>query len=533
MNRTLRLMLCLAICCALLPGALAAQGQPDQDRFIVTFENPGQGQATLAGAGAERLKDLPEINAAAARVPAAALDRLRNNPNVKAIDVDHPVYPMAQTVPYGIGQSQADIVSEGPGNRTVCIIDSGYDLGHEDLPSNVSGYTAGNLPPFQDGFGHGTHVAGTIAGLDNSLGVVGVVPGIDLYIVRVFGDNGAWAYSSDLIDAAFRCRDGGANVISMSLGCSGNFCRSTSEENAFNQLWSEGLISVAAAGNDGNTQSSYPASYDSVISVAAIDSAKAIATFSQQNSQVELAAAGVTVKSTLPMGAGSNESASVDGAGYEVVGLEGSPTATGTGSLVDCGLGTSACPGGGGQVCLIERGDISFAEKVQACEAGGGVGAIVYNNIPGLFSGTLSGTVTGIPSVSMSQVDGQSLDGSGASTATVTTGPGNYAFWDGTSMATPHVSGVAALVWSHDTSWTNQEIRDALTSTAEDLGSAGRDNAFGFGLIQADAALQCLLSGSCGGTEPPVCSPAGASCTAGADCCSGSCKGKPGGKTCK
>jgi subtilisin family serine protease len=70
-------------------------------------------------------------------------------------------------------------------------------------------------------------------------------------------------------------------------------------------------------------------------------------------------------------------------------------------------------------------------------------------------------------------------------------------------MATPHVSGVAALIWSHNTSWTNQEIRDALAATAEDLGDPGRDNAFGFGLIQAQAALDCLQTGSCGGTEPP------------------------------
>jgi PKD repeat protein len=180
----------------------------------------------------------------------------------------------------------------------------------------------------------------------------------------------------------------------------------------------------------------------------------------------------------------------------------GTPNATGTGPLVDCGLGTSACPGGGGQVCLIQRGDISFAEKVQSCEAGGGVGAVIYNNADSLFSGTLGEVVTTIPSVGISGIDGNFLEANklGAS-ATVTTGPGNYAFFDGTSMATPHVSGVAALVWSYNTSWSNDQIRTALQATTEDLGAAGRDNAYGYGLVRAKAAVCHLDPGLafCGG----------------------------------
>jgi hypothetical protein len=63
---------------------------------------------------------------------------------------------------------------------------------------------------------------------------------------------------------------------------------------------------------------------------------------------------------------------------------------------------------------------------------------------------------------------------------------------------------VAALVWSHDPTWTNQQIRDALAATAEDLGAAGRDNAYGFGLIQAKAALDHLQ-----GAPPPPPPPGG------------------------
>jgi serine protease len=495
----------LLVCVLALSGAAWAGQGPDPDRYIVKFTNPGQGKAALAAAGASVLLDLPQVGAAAARIPAHALQALAANPNIEYIERDAPRYPLAQTSPYGIAMVQADQVSDSQAaNRKVCIIDSGYTLGHEDLDADSSIQGTNNSGTgnwFVDNCAHGSHVAGTISALTNGVGVVGVLPGgnVNLHIVKVFGDNCAWAYSSDLVAAAFTCRDAGANVISMSLGCNGAVCRSTTEENAFNSLYNtSGILSIAAAGNSGNTQLSYPASYASVVSVAAVDSAKTVATFSQQNSQVELAAPGVAVRSTVPMGTGTEESLSVGLTGYEVTGMDGSPNASGTGPLVDCGLGTSACPGGGGQVCLIQRGTISFAEKVQACEAGGGAAAVIYNNATALFSGTLGTTVTSIPSVGASGTTGSILLGLLGQSATVTTGPGNYAFFDGTSMATPHTSAVAALVWSHDTTWTNQQIRDALAATAQDLGAAGRDNAYGWGLIQAKAALDHLQ-----GAPPP------------------------------
>ena len=83
----------------------------------------------------------------------------------------------------------------------------------------------------------------------------------------------------------------------MSLG--GSF-KSRFEETAFKDAYNAGVLSVAAAGNGGNTSYSYPASYSSVVSVAAVDSNKVVADFSQKNSQVELAAPGVSVLSTVP-----------------------------------------------------------------------------------------------------------------------------------------------------------------------------------------------------------------------------------------
>jgi len=510
MHRSRLLFLTLiAVCAVSLVGtawaAPAPQG-PDANRYIVKFNDTAHGKAAIAAAGGSVVLDLPQVHAAAAHLPAAAVDALRTNPNIAYVEQDMPRYPMAQTAPYGIAMVQADQVSDAQaGNRTVCIIDGGYDLGHEDLDADSS-VTGSNDPGtgnwYEATCSHGSHVAGTISALDNNVGVVGVNPSgnINLHIVKVFdGVDCGWAYSSTLVAAAYACRDGGANVISMSLGCSGRRCSSSTEDAAFTDLYNNyDILSIAAAGNDGSTQPSYPASYDSVVSVAAIDSSKVVASFSQQNSQVELAAPGVAVRSTVVTGTGSEESLTIGSFGYEVTAMQDSPDATGTGPLVDCGDGSSTCPGGGGQVCLIQRGTITFAEKVQACEAGGGVGAVIYNNADPLFSGTLSGTVTSIPSVGAAGTTGAELLNHLGESATVVTGPGNYAFYDGTSMATPHVSGVAALVWSQDPTWTAQQVRDALDATAEDLGTAGRDNAYGFGLVQAAAAVDYLVNG--GGT---------------------------------
>jgi serine protease len=198
---------------------------------------------------------------------------------------------------------------------------------------------------------------------------------------------------------------------------------------------------------------------------------------------------------------------------------------------------------------LIARGDISFADKVLACENGGGGAAVIYNNADGALSGTLGGVVTNIPSIGVSQADGLALQGSVGQSATVTVGSGDYAFFDGTSMATPHVSAVAGLVWSQFVECTNDQIRAAMNATALDLGAAGRDTAYGNGLVQAKAAVDYLSAGcdgsgggggggggdTGGGGGPEQCDllPVGASCSSNDECCSGSCKGKPGRQTCK
>ncbi len=331
----------------------------------------------------EPMLTVPEQNLLSVELTPEQLLKVKANPQVALVEADPIRYLQAESTPYGIEMVKALLVPDNlVSNRKVCILDTGYTLNHPDLiNSGVTGddgydnNDTGNW--YEDGNGHGTHVAGTIAAVGgNNQGVVGVNRNgqLKLHIVKVFNNAGNWAYGSDLIAAINQCKAAGANVTSMSLGGSG---QSTAERTAFEQSYAAGMLHIAAAGNAGNSTLSYPASYDAVVSVAAVDSNSAKASFSQYNNQVEIAAPGVGVNSTWRDG------------GYKSI--------------------------------------------------------------------------------------------------------------SGTSMATPHVSGVAALVWSHYPQCSNVQIRNALNKTAVDKGTAGRDVNFGFGIINAKAAYDYLAAGCNGG----------------------------------
>lgn len=439
------------------------------------------------------------MNVIAATIPSTALDGIRHNPNVVFIEQDAQRHMMAQTTPWGIDAVQAPLVwdAEPPSNgsgKMVCVIDSGLYIDHED---KATGEIGGEPTGWQtDACGHGTHVAGTIAAADNLDGVVGVAPGVSLHIVKVFGDDCSWAYSSDLINAANQCATAGADIINMSLG--GPF-KSRFEQTAFQKLYSQGILPIAAAGNDANTRKSYPASYPSVISVAATDENDLVAGFSQQNSAVELAAPGVNVLSTVPWL--ETDQLTVDGVTYDAHHIENAAYGNASGALADGGLCDST-GSRGSQVVLCERGAISFYDKVMNVEAGGGAAAVIYNNVSGNFNSTLGeGKSSDIVAISLSQEDGQYLVAnklvfSGDVVSTISKPGSGYEAWDGTSMATPHVAGAAALLWSAYPTLTNADIRDAMDQTALDLGDPGRDNAYGYGLVQASAAWEYLSGGT-------------------------------------
>jgi len=523
--------------------ATPAFGAAETVRVWVEY-SPGQSaqvRNTLNGVGAQFHYQFDRLNAFVVTVPEKALEGLARNPRVVSIEED-PVRTLVadhqsgvmgylsgifsgkkpestQVVPYGIDMVQArDIWDEnrdgkidrkaatGAG-RTVCIIDTGFYDEHEDLAKLdvLGGYSQGNGDETdlwtRDGHGHGTHVAGTVNADNNSGGVVGVSPGeASLFIIKIFGDDGLWvskAHASDLVDAIYRCSDAGANIISMSLSGTNS---SGKERMAFDELYQQGILHVAAASNDGIEEYHYPASYDSVISVAAIDSEKVVADFSQHNDQVELAAPGVGVLSSIPYIDDTTVTVGTEvTAGYHV---EFAERGTAAGALVDGGLCTSTGDWTD-KVVLCYRGDISFFDKVMYVQNSGGAAAVIYNNSDDydeeLFATLGEGNSSEIVAISLTRAQGEYLfENFLEEVATVDSEyiwpTSGYEAWGGTSMATPHVSGVAALIWSANPTWTNQEIRDAMADTAEDLGDSDKDDYYGFGLVQAKDALDYLLA---------------------------------------
>jgi serine protease len=496
-------------------------------RVWVEF-SPGRGarvEKSLNALGAEFHYRFEDLNSFVVTVPEQALGGLRNNPNVVSIEEDAIRYPATEVVPPGIDLVQArdvwdtnrdgvvDAGAPSGDDIKVCIIDSGLWTAHEDFEGvNVSGYSSNWNT---DTCGHGTHVAGTITASLNELGVVGVNPGgpdsVELYIVKVFdGPECGWTYSSTLANAASQCQAAGANIISMSLG---GPTKNKTEERAFNNLYSAGILSIAAAGNEGTSANNYPASYTSVVSVAAIDANKVVADFSQFNSQVELAAPGVGVLSTLPYI--SENWALVDGVKYAANHVDLSALGATTAPLDDGGLCIDETSDLTGKIALCQRGTTSFLEKVNNATSRHAAGVIIYNNVSGNDLFTLGEGTSDLVVISVSLEDGvflveNKLEKVTTISANTFYNENGYEAWDGTSMATPHVSGVAALIWSAFPNFSNVQIRNALTGSAMDLGTAGRDVYYGFGLVQAKAALTLLGGGTiptATPTNPPTATP--------------------------
>lgn len=222
----------------------------------------------------------------AARIPTQRLSALARDPRVLFISEDRPVKATGQTLPTGVDRIQADVSSTKSGNGTgtvnvpVAIVDTGIDIRHRDL--NVVGgkncSTGGTS--YDDGNGHGTHVAGTVAAKDNGVGVVGVAPGTPLYAVRVLNDTGSGTWSSVIcgIDwVSANAANYGIKVVNMSLGGSGsddNNCGYTNSDalhQAICKSVEKGLTYVVSAGNSAlDFANSVPAAYNEVLTVTAI-----------------------------------------------------------------------------------------------------------------------------------------------------------------------------------------------------------------------------------------------------------------------
>lgn len=193
-----------------------------------------------------------------------------------------------------------EIWSKTKGNGvTVAVIDTGCDLEHEDLKPNIlSGKNfvdTSELPI--DRNGHGTHVAGTIAANNNDKGMVGVAPETKILPVKCLGDDGS-GYIDDIINGIRWAVDNGADIITMSLGSPST---TKQMEKVLNYAASKKVIVFCAAGNSGpNVDIMYPAKYDNVIAVGAIDRNLKRTSFTCSGESLDFLGPGQDILSCVP-----------------------------------------------------------------------------------------------------------------------------------------------------------------------------------------------------------------------------------------
>lgn len=416
----------------------------------------------------------------------------------------------------------AQLSSTGKGVKA-CLADTQLDITHPDIaPNFVSGHnTVGTCTDTStsascstswayDGETHATHVAGTILGAFNTVGVYGVAYEASLYHVRVLGPSGG--SSTDILEGLRWLKTQGCQTINLSLG---GGLKSRTEDTFYKSLRNSGIIVVAASGNDARATLACPACYAVNIAVGAVTVANTLATFSNYGTYIDVVGPGVDVLSSVPTGTGFETSVAADPlrllTAPEVLGLQFAGTTSGAGitaTLFDCGTCEAVCSSNG-KIALCQRGTNTFAAKVTNAQAGGAVAVIIYNNVAGGFAGTLGaeGNPSWIPAVSASDTDGAAIKALGnTATATVVNIASSWDYYSGTSMAAPHVTGVIALMWqkwgpgcatlpctvTQKTTQANK-IEAKLKASADNLGAKGYDTVFGYGIVNAAAATSGTL----------------------------------------
>ena len=335
--------LLLPVLVALVPVFASAAGT----RYLVAFKEgttAAQREAALKELGATKADDLSEIGVLVAEIPEAKMfsafaEKAASRSEVLEVYEDihrnwlleapafrapfsfdavraalptvtpppaRPIFPLpagvdAAEVPWGINRVDAPAawaVTKGEGVK-VAVIDTGIDCNHPDLKANCAGgYNAlDSKKPYMDDNEHGTHVAGTIAGVLDGKGVVGVAPKARLYAVKVLDKDGAGGLTS-IIKGLIWAGNNHMDVANMSLGAPMGtiFMRA-----ALKYAQVRGVAVFAAAGNDGGSVN-YPGAYPEAICVAALTPNEGIAKFSSRGNQVAFIAPGVDVKSSVPNG---------------------------------------------------------------------------------------------------------------------------------------------------------------------------------------------------------------------------------------
>jgi subtilisin family serine protease len=318
-------------------AAVAPAVAAPSSSYIVTFRDGVAIDATVAAHGRAYGLAIDHVyryalHGYAAHMSPAAAQALAADSRVASVVADRAVSIDAQTLPTGINRIDGEASSTQSGNGSgsvdvdVAVIDTGIST-HPDL--NIAGGTncsSGRKTNFNDGNGHGTHVAGTIAAKDDENGVVGVAPGARLWAVRVLNNAGSGTWASVICGIDWVTgRAGTIEVANMSLGGSGsdpangqvgNCSTGDALHDAICKSVKQGVTYAVAAGNSASNASGFvPAAYDDVITVSALadfdgvsgglasptcrsDEDDTFANFSNFGADVDLIAPGVCIYST-------------------------------------------------------------------------------------------------------------------------------------------------------------------------------------------------------------------------------------------
>lgn len=403
---------------------------------------------------------------------------------------------------------------------TVAVIDTGVDYTHPDLAHAFGDYKGydfvdNDIDP-QEGPGqyHGTHVAGTVAA---NGGVKGVAPDATLLGYRVLGPNGGT--TEDVVAGVELAVQDGADIMNLSLGNSLNN-PDWATSIALDWAMAEGVVAVTSNGNAGpnNWTVGSPGTSREAISVGATR-----LPYNVYSSVINTSEA-VSYPSAKVMGFPSDE---------ELLALNGDEY-----EFVYVGLGSEADFVGKdleGKIALISRGEFAFVDKATNAKNAGAIGAIIFNNVAG-ENPDVPGMA--VPTIKTTLADGQKLlaelnagnnkvsfdinfdkavgetmadfssrgpvtltwmikpDVSAPGVNIVSTFPDNsYAALQGTSMASPHVAGAAALILQANPTWGTDDVKAALMNTAEDMinpatGKVYPHNTQGAGSIRVLDAIQ-------------------------------------------
>jgi serine protease len=497
------------------------------ESVLVGFQtHPGPAEiALIESYGGQVTRQFKYVRAVAATIPADQEAALRAAAGVRYVELNYglTMFGGKQITDYGVSKIEAPAAwaagFQGQ-NVKVGIFDSGIDLEHPDLVVSGGVDLIGDGRGVDDCNGHGTHVAGIVGARSNGRYTVGVAPKVQLYAMRTFDCTGGGGSLDDMIAGLEWAIDNGMDVINMSFGfgIAGvplPLMDDPAGDEALTLAAQAGIVLVAASGNSYPVQGvsvnfpyvGWPAAHPDVIAVGATDDQDNISSFSQFGADQELTAPGVDNLSSFPVGTGVETSLYVptdNNHELEAISMAYAPFTAKTGltkQAVYAGGGTPvdfALINCLGKTAVIARGGLSFHRKAMNARDAGCSGVIIHNNQPGNFNGTLGMAVDSmgrpwLPVVSVSLDDGLYLRdqiNAKPTTTSIFVLAGSLQLLSGTSMASPHVTGVAALVVGKNPAWSPTQVREQLRASSDDKGAPGWDPVYGYGRVNARRAVQ-------------------------------------------